>query len=126
MEQYRVETAWGTPGCILEPLSVSQLQKAVPLLVKGNASFAIRSGGHSPNHGFANIDGGVLIGMSNFSRLQYNPTAGTAVVGAGLRWGEVYSGLGQFNVTAVGGRVLDVGVGGLILGCKNSPFLRVV
>lgn len=37
-------------------------------------------------------------------------------MGSGLRWGEVYNQLDDFNVTVVGGRVLDVGVGGLILG----------
>jgi hypothetical protein len=115
--QYRVQTAWASPDCIFEPRTVEELHHAVPILVGSKSSFAIRSGGHSPNHGFANIDGGVLVDMSNFTRLEYDAATNTAVVGAGLRWGEVYAGLQAYNVTVVGGRVLDVGVGGLTLGC---------
>jgi hypothetical protein len=40
-------------------------------------------------------------------------------VGSGNRWKDVYTYLDQYAVTVVGGRVFDVGVGGLTLGCKE-------
>lgn len=87
-------------------------------LTKQNIPFAIRSGGHSPSPFAANIDNGVLIDMSLFNHTQYNPSKNVATVGAGGRWLGVYNELDRYNVTVVGGRVVDVGVGGLILGCK--------
>ncbi|KAI0832164.1 putative FAD-binding oxidoreductase [Hypoxylon sp. FL0890] len=117
-----VQTAWGTPTCIFHPSATEQLQKAVTLLVKGNVSFAVRSGGHEPHHGFANIDNGVLIDMSNFTRLDYDAGRSIATIGAGLRWGDVYTQLQTHGVIAVGGRVLDVGVPGLTLGGGLSWF----
>ncbi|KAI1139195.1 putative FAD-binding oxidoreductase [Hypoxylon sp. FL0543] len=117
-----VQTAWGTPTCIFHASAAEQLQEAVKLLVSANVSFAVRSGGHEPHHGFANIDNGVLIDMSNFTRLDYDAERSVAVVGAGLTWGDVYTQLQAQGVIAVGGRVLDVGVPGLILGSGLSWF----
>lgn len=57
--------------------------------------------------------------MSSFNRTQYLPQRNEAIVGAGGRWLGVYNELDRYNVTAVGGRVVDVGVGGLILGCES-------
>lgn len=88
------------------------------MLVRSNVSFAVRSGGHSPHHGFAGIDRGVLVDMSNFNNIDYQAEKATVTVGAGLTWGDIYTDLEQYQVTVVGGRVLDVGVGGLTLGGK--------
>ena len=68
----------------------------------------------------ANINGGVLIDMSMLRGVIYDPIHNLAKVGAGQRWGDVYDQLDPYNITVVGGRVLDVGVGGLILGCRSS------
>ncbi|KAI0886385.1 putative FAD-binding oxidoreductase [Annulohypoxylon maeteangense] len=115
-----VETAWGEPACIFKPRLVSELQIALPLIVDSNVSFAIRSGGHSPHHGFANSDGGVLIDMGNFDRLDLNQEDQVASIGPGLTWGDVYTYLESYQYVVVGGRVLDVGVGGLTLGSGLS------
>ncbi|KAJ8130695.1 hypothetical protein O1611_g2930 [Lasiodiplodia mahajangana] len=53
--------------------------------------------------------------------VEYHAGQGVAVVGTGLRWGDVYHYLDQYNVTVVGGRILQVGVGGLTLGSKSLP-----
>jgi FAD/FMN-containing dehydrogenase len=112
----RSQTAWGSPTCIVTPGSASQLALLVNVLVVNHVQFAIRSGGHSPNPGFANINNGVLIDMSLFNQVHYDASHNVALVGSGLTWGTVYTTLEQYNVTVVGGRVLDVGVGGLMLG----------
>jgi FAD/FMN-containing dehydrogenase len=41
---------------------------------------------------------------------------GIARVGTGAKWGDVFDFLAPFNLSVVGGRVSDVGVGGLVLG----------
>ncbi|KAH8594970.1 putative FAD-binding oxidoreductase [Bisporella sp. PMI_857] len=114
------QTAWRTPACIFRPTTTDQLQKIVPLLVRSKTKFAMRSGGHSPAPQAANIDGGVLIDLSGFNSVNYDESNQVAVIGSGLTWGEVYSQLNPFGVTVVGGRVSDVGVGGLTLGSGLS------
>lgn len=76
--------------------------------------------------GFANTNGGVLIDMSRFNDVKYIAEDNVAVIGTGLRWGEVYPELDQYNVTVVGARVLGVGVGGFMLGSITpfSPYRR--
>ncbi|KAI4224938.1 MAG: hypothetical protein L6R36_004297 [Xanthoria steineri] len=68
----------------------------------------------------ANINDGILIDMSLFTGISYDPGSHVATIGTGHIWRNVYSHLEQYNVTVVGGRVLEVGVGGLILGCGLS------
>jgi FAD/FMN-containing dehydrogenase len=81
-------------------------------------SFAVRSGGHSPHHGFANIDNGILIDMSKFNTTGYQAEKAIVTAGVGLTWGDLYTYLNQYQVTVVGGRDLSVGIGGLTLGGK--------
>ncbi|KAI1329093.1 putative FAD-binding oxidoreductase [Xylariaceae sp. FL0255] len=119
-EENWVQTAWASPTCILQLKTAQQVSLAVKHLVAHNISFAIRSGGHSPSPLAANINDGVLFDMSGFSAVDYQPSQGVAVVGTGLRWGDVYDQLDKDNVTVVGGRILEVGVGGLTLGSGLS------
>jgi FAD/FMN-containing dehydrogenase len=97
------------------------VSQAVRYLAQVGVHFAIRSGGHSPAPLGANINDGVLFDMSRFNSAAYDSRLGVAVVGTGMRWGDVYRHLDQYNVTAVGGRILQVGVGGLTLGSGWSP-----
>jgi len=77
--------------------------------------FGIKGGGHSLNPGFSSTTG-VQISMARFRQLHYHSTNQTVDLGAGLLWGDVYSGLQSHNITVIGGRVSTVGVAGLILG----------
>ncbi|KAL8907557.1 MAG: hypothetical protein Q9171_005800 [Xanthocarpia ochracea] len=113
-------TAWKRPSCIARPSRTADLQKLVRRLTGQNIPFSVRAGGHNPAPFAANIDNGVLIDMSNFNHTRYYPHKSVATVGAGGRWRGVHNELDRYNVTVVGGRVLDVGVGGLILGCGLS------
>jgi len=114
------QNTWKHPSCIAQPTSTADLQKIVTTLTFWNVPFAIRSGGHNPNEFAANIDTGVLISMDKFNSVTYNKAQGTATFGTGGRWKAVYDTLDPYNVTVVGGRVLDVGVGGLTLGSGLS------
>ncbi|KAI1204149.1 putative FAD-binding oxidoreductase [Annulohypoxylon truncatum] len=110
------QTVWAKPACIIQPSNAKELTYVVSTVVGQKAKFAIRSGGHSVVPGAANINGGVLIDMARFNSVEYDANKKVATVGSGLRWKEVYTALDPYNVTVVGGRVLEVGVGGLILG----------
>ncbi|KAL8821629.1 MAG: hypothetical protein Q9223_000372 [Gallowayella weberi] len=110
------QTAWAKPSCIVRPTKATEVQQVVQILINQNIPFAIRSGGHMPSPLGANINDGVLIDMSRFRGVEYDAANSVVKVGAGQRWKDVYQRLDTHNVTVVGGRVLDVGVGGLILG----------
>ncbi|PYH43915.1 FAD-binding oxidoreductase [Aspergillus saccharolyticus JOP 1030-1] len=113
-------TAWAKPSCIVQPRQIADLQAIVRLVTRDQVPFAIRSGGHMPSPLGANINRGVLIDMSGFNSFLYNSTSTLATVGMGQTWLTVYEGLEVYNRTAVGGRVPEVGVGGLLLGSGLS------
>lgn len=80
-----------------------------------NVSLQVKGGGHTGNPGFSSTPG-VQIAMSRFSDVDYDPTAQTATIGAGLIWDDVYKKLEPHGVNVVGGRVSGVGVAGFTLG----------
>ncbi|ORY19264.1 hypothetical protein BCR34DRAFT_472270, partial [Clohesyomyces aquaticus] len=77
--------------------------------------FAIQSGGHMPVPGASSIDRGILIDMSALIEVKYTPGDQMVTVGSCARWIDVYSTLEPHNVTVVGGRIENIGAGGLIL-----------
>lgn len=79
--------------------------------------FAVRSGGHSPNPGFSSIGAqGILIDLHRLDSVSLSADKKVATVSPAARWGEVFSVLDASQATVIGGRIPDVGVGGLILG----------
>lgn len=114
------QTAWRHPSCIARPAVTADIASLVSFLVDNDVPFAVRSGGHSPNPFDSNIDAGLLISLDNFDSVSYDAGTGLASVGPGARWDAVYTELDKYNRTMVGGRVMDVGVGGLTLGSGLS------
>ncbi|KAF4616259.1 hypothetical protein G7Y89_g15147 [Cudoniella acicularis] len=80
-----------------------------------SANYSSLANENCPSPGAANINNGVLIDLANLNEIYYDAASGTVTVGTGNRWNAVYTALDTYNVTAVGGRVLDVGVGGFLL-----------
>lgn len=113
----RSKDCWMTPRCIIEPSSAHQTSHLMIIVAFFQSRFAIRSGGHNPNPGWANIGPeGVLINMANLERLELNENNQSIHVGPGNRWISVYRALEGTGRAVLGGRVPDVGVGGLLLG----------
>lgn len=80
----------------------------------------MRGGGHNTNPGWASIDGsGVLIDLQKIKTLSLSDDKKLVKVGPGNRWGDVAPFLDKYEMSAVGGRHLQVGVGGVILGGKR-------
>lgn len=119
-ESYWSTTARLKPSCVFTPSSAELVSQAVKLFEQKNCTFAIRSGGHSPSHGWANIDDGVLLATSNLSSKSLHD--GYASFGSGLRWGLVYEFLAPHGLVSVGGRSASVGMAGLVLGGGVSHF----
>ncbi|KAI1328429.1 FAD-binding domain-containing protein [Xylariaceae sp. FL0255] len=114
------QTAWHHPTCIALPKSANDISLLVAHLTIAEVHFAIRSGGHSPNPFDAAINDGVLISLDNFDEISYDEKTELITLGPGARWDPVYTELDKYNRTMVGGRVTDVGVGGLTLGSGLS------
>lgn len=117
---FRSATAWGKPMCVVQPSTTADVQKIVSYLSSRRIRFAIRSGGHLPSPLGANTNDGVLIDTSSLNVREYDQKTQTVKIGTGNKWKNVYDYLDQYRVTVVGGRVLDVGVGGLVLGSGLS------
>ncbi|OLL25174.1 putative FAD-linked oxidoreductase [Neolecta irregularis DAH-3] len=116
-EQLRYWSIYNTntrPACTFQPTLAEEVSVAVKLIAKETVPFAIKSGGHNHNS-FSAIKDGVLIALGNMNTVQ-NLGNGSAIVGPGNRWIDVYSKLQEDGLVVVGGRMSDVGVGGLLLG----------
>ena len=87
-----------------------------------NCQFAVKSGGHAAFYGASNINGGVTIDLVNMNQVVVNAEQTETQIGPGNRWVDVYSQLEVKNISVIGGRVSDIGVGGLTLGGGISFF----
>lgn len=108
----------------MTPTSANDVSAAVIVLKQGNCSFAVRGGGHTPFAGAANIEDGVTIDLGSMIQVTVNQHQTITSVGAGARWGNVYSKLDAMNLTVSGGRVSNVGVAGLTLGGTSKHSER--
>ncbi|KAF2093744.1 FAD binding domain-containing protein [Rhizodiscina lignyota] len=104
------------PACIVVPSSSSDISRAVKILSHVRCEFAVKSGGHTPFAGAANINKGITIDLSKLNSTTISADRTTALVGPGARWGGVYSTLQALGFTIPGGRDASVGVGGLVIG----------
>ncbi|MCJ1314163.1 hypothetical protein MMC25_007843 [Agyrium rufum] len=119
-ENYWSSAAALSPYCVFTPSSAQNLADGIKILVKTNTRFTVRSGGHSPITGVANIDHGVLIATTDFTEKTLVPLPNSFNVsyvrsGAAFRWEELYEYLNPFGLAVAGGRVSTVG-SSLLLG----------
>ncbi|TGO56502.1 hypothetical protein BOTNAR_0221g00020 [Botryotinia narcissicola] len=104
------------PACIATPITNAEAAKIVEVLVEGGVKFAVRGGGHSLNAGAANIESGVAINLGALNKVEVNKEQTLVFIGGGAKWSEVYSVLDNLRLATSGGRVVDIGVGGLTTG----------
>lgn len=117
------------PQCIVRPRSVGELATAITILKRDYDTrtcredppllFAIRSGGHSPIPGSANMDNGIVIDLRLLNEVIPSEDGSSVTIGTGARWLDVYKTLDARDLAVAGGRNSDVGVGGLTLGGKS-------
>lgn len=66
--------------------------------------------------GAANIQNGVTIDLSAMNTVSVSEDGCKTSAGGGARWQDIYLKLDAMDLAVSGGRVNDVGVGGLTLG----------
>ena len=111
-----------SPSCVVSPTSSEDVSTVIKLLTKASndstnaPALSIRSGGHAPLPGAANANDGVTIDLRTLAGVDVVASQSTASVGSGAIWSDVYNKVVPLNLTVVGARVADLGVGGLITG----------
>lgn len=114
------------PLCFVTPQTASEVSAVVQSLTAddtdGACSFAIRSGGHMWNPGASNSPSGVTIDLARLNTINVNTQDSTVSVGPAATWDAVFAKLDPLGLSAAGGRIAGVGVGGLTLGGGLSHF----
>lgn len=116
-------TCWLPAACFLRVQTPLDVAVALRLVTSLKSKFAVRGNGHNANPGFSSIDqSGVLIDTGGLDFVKVSEDKSVASLGPGASWDQVYEQLEPQGLMVVGGRVKDVGVGGLILGGGMSHF----
>ena len=111
----------------MKPSSAHDVSVAVSTLAKNKqCRFAIRGGGHTTWTGAANLDSGVVIDMGDLQDVIVSEDKTVVHVGGGSKWLNVYMKLDAMGLAASGGRVANVGVGGLTLGGEKWSSVSCV
>ncbi|KAK3326001.1 hypothetical protein B0H66DRAFT_637348 [Apodospora peruviana] len=122
-------TYWSTrqsalgPACFVTPKTTAHVSNTLKILTSLRQPFSVKGGGHAAFPGASNSDAnGVTIDLFRLTTLSISSDRKTVSVGPGNRWINVSTALDEAGLAVVGGRVADVGVGGLILGGGISYF----
>ncbi|CAJ2512827.1 Uu.00g009460.m01.CDS01 [Anthostomella pinea] len=115
------------PACFVTPQTVSDVSNAVKsLTTSANNStpgeFAVRAGGHTWFADANSAPGGITIDLRGLNAIELSADKAAVSVGAGATWDKVYGKLDPSGLSVAGGRVANVGVGGLTLGGGISYF----
>ena len=116
-----------SPSCVVTPTSTQDVASTIKALNSLNTAnnsefnFALRGGGHTPFAGSANIKGGVTIDLRSLNGIEVSPDQTITSIGGGAIWRDVYQKLTPKNIMVSGGRVSNVGVGGLTTGGNCFP-----
>ncbi|KAM6506339.1 hypothetical protein FSOLCH5_013327 [Fusarium solani] len=111
-----------SPQCIFKPSKHAHVSVVVLLSRLTQCPFAAKSGGHAAFAGASGAEGGITISFANLKALTLSKDKKIASLEPGNIWGEVYAELAKSDVTVIGGRLYDIGVGGLTTGGGISYF----
>src|SRR5215216_565768 len=111
------------PAVIVRPTDATQVAQIVTVTRDSGLELAVRSGGHSgAAHGV--IDGGVVLDLSEMSRLEIDAEARTAWAETGLTAGEYTKAVGAHGLATGFGDTGSVGIGGITLGGGVGYLVR--
>ncbi|KAH7047422.1 FAD binding domain protein, partial [Macrophomina phaseolina] len=110
------------PACVFKPTSATEVSVAVQLARLLQCPFAVKSGGHATFAGASNIPDGITIDFKLMNAITLSPERDQASIGPGNTWFDVYTALEPEGLAVIGGRVAEIGVGGLTLGGGISFF----
>ena len=116
LARYRSPTCWLPAACYVQPSNAAEVASILGAVRESGVKFAVRGGGHNSNPGVNGVgDSGVVVDMARVATMSLGE-GGILRVGAGARWGDIYTYLEEHGRVAVGGRQKDVGIGGFMLG----------
>jgi hypothetical protein len=114
------------PGAVFLPESKDDVAKFVriiaPYALLGSIQFAVRGAGQQPALGCNNIDRGITVDLRKLTGVRIKKEDDTVSIGAGERWGQVYSILQEQGLAVTGSRSSLGGIGGLSLSGGLSFF----
>ncbi|KAK1996543.1 FAD binding domain-containing protein [Colletotrichum falcatum] len=116
LKTYYSANAAQAPWCMVLPETTEDVSKIAAVLDAHHCPFGIRSGAHSAFKGSNGIKNGVTVDFGYMNTTTYDEKTKVASIQPGSNWGNVYSSLDRYNVSAVGGRASVVGVGGFTTG----------
>ncbi|KAI5357982.1 Putative FAD-binding domain, PCMH-type, FAD-binding, type PCMH, subdomain 1 [Septoria linicola] len=103
-----------SPACFVLPTKAEDVATVVKVAKKLQCPFAVKGGGHTFFAGANSIQDGISVDLQRLNQVTPNAD-GSASIGPGNRWGQVYETLDPLGKTVMGGRVSSVGVGGLLV-----------
>ncbi|KAF4966899.1 hypothetical protein FSARC_5463 [Fusarium sarcochroum] len=110
------------PYCIFKPTRSTQISVVVLLARLSQCPFAAKSGGHAAFAGASSVEGGITISFANLKDISLSKDKKIASIEPGNIWGPVFEELTKSDLTVVGGRLYNIGVGGLTTGGGISYF----
>ncbi|EDU45578.1 FAD binding domain containing protein [Pyrenophora tritici-repentis Pt-1C-BFP] len=113
---YAVQQRDAKPICIFRPEEALDVSSLILLSRLTQCPFAVRSGGHAAFAGASSIDGGITILFERMKQLTLSKDKKIASIQPGNLWFDIYKTLAKDNLTVAGGRVGDIGIGGLVTG----------
>lgn len=112
---WSTQTAEVNPYCVFKPAKAVEVSTVVLLSRLTQCPFAVKGGGHTGYPGASSIEGGITVSLESMNEITLSKDKKTAAIGPGNRWGAIYTKLAEQNLTVIGGRASDVGLG-LVLG----------
>ncbi|NMO98042.1 FAD-binding oxidoreductase [Paenibacillus lemnae] len=91
---------------------------------KNNVPIRPRSGRHALEPNLSQVNGGIVIDVSDLRKIQLNKNSGTVVVGTGNRVGRIVDTLARQGYIAPFGDSPTVGIGGITPGGGIGPLQR--
>ncbi|KAJ3541237.1 hypothetical protein NM208_g4701 [Fusarium decemcellulare] len=110
------------PYCIFKPSRSTQVSILVLLARLTQCPFAAKSGGHAAFAGASSVEGGITVSFANLKGVSLSKDKKIASIEPGNIWGPVFEELTKSDLTVVGGRLYNIGVGGLTTGGGISYF----
>lgn len=92
--------------------NTQEVATALSIIRESGSKFSIRTSGHSPNAEFSNAgETGIVLDLLGLKAKSLDRD-GILHAGAGNVWGDIYPFLEDQGLVAVGGREVEVGLGG--------------
>jgi FAD/FMN-containing dehydrogenase len=117
------QTAVLRASYVVSPTAVSDIPLVIQFALsqKPPLELAVKGGGCHTSTA-SSSDGGVVIDLSRLNKVTLAADKKSVAVQGGAIWGDVYSALEKDELTAVGGNVWFVGVGGYLTGGGYSSL----